>query len=154
MPVETGLRCLYILDAIYPSASDLQRLVYYDYLLVYSGDVENGPPSLHPSIPHRGGGWLVRRQMVETGLNLMFSKELIYKHFDDQGINYKATELTKPFLNYLNSGYAQAIKKSARWVAETFQLYTDQALSDFMSQNLGRWGAEFSRESVIRGNKL
>ena len=77
LPVETGLRCLYILDAIYPSASDLQRLVYYDYLLVYSGDVENGPPSLHPSIPHRGGGWLVRRQMVETGLNLMFSKELV-----------------------------------------------------------------------------
>lgn len=154
LPVETGLRCLYILAEIYPDSCDLQRLIYYDYLLVYSGDVENGPPSLHPSIPHRGGGWLVRRQMVENGLNLMFSKELIYKQFDIQGINFSATELTQPFLDYLTSNYALALSKSAKWVTKTFQTFSDQEISNFMGRNIGRWGAEFNRESVIRGRKL
>lgn len=151
LPIEVGLRSLFILAEVFPVFCDLQRLVYYDYLLVYSGDVKNGPPSLHPQIPHRGGGWLVRRQLVESGLNLMLSKELIQKRFDRNGVTYGATDLTKPFLNYLTSEYAQAMKNSAKWVAQEFRSYKDQELSIFMRQNLGRWGAEFDRESIIRG---
>lgn len=153
LPIEMGLRSLFILAELSPIFCDLQRLVYYDYLLVYSGDVKNGPPSLHPQIPHRGGGWLVRRQLVDQGLNLMFSKELVHKKYDEKGITYGATELTKPFLSYLTSEYAQAMEIAAKWVAQEFRSYNDQDLSFFMLQNLGRWGAEFERESVIRGQE-
>ena len=76
-PIESGLRSLIILAEGAPWFYDLQRLVYYDYLLVHSGDVLNGPQSLHPSLPHRSGEILVRRMIVESGLNLMFSKKLI-----------------------------------------------------------------------------
>lgn len=153
LPIETGLRCLFLLAEISPDSCDLQRLIYYDYLLVYSGDVENGPPSLHPPLPHRGGGVLIRRPMIEKGLNLMFSKDLISKKIDDQGISYSSTELTKPFLNYLTSNYAKEIRRLAKWVAETFHSYSDQELSTYMSKNIGRWGAEFTRESILRGRK-
>ena len=47
-PLECGLRCAALLLAAYPAPCDLQRLVQYEYLLVHSGDVPQGPPSLHP----------------------------------------------------------------------------------------------------------
>ena len=37
-PIETGLRSLTLLEAGYPSAYDLERLTYYDYLVVHSDD--------------------------------------------------------------------------------------------------------------------
>ena len=150
-PIETGLRSLFLLSDSSPILIDLQRLVYYDYLLVYSGDVENGPPSLHPKIPHRGGGWLVRQKIVENGLNLMFSKELIQKKYDETGILYGSTELTLPFINYLKSDYAQTIKQISKWVIKEFKNFSNEDLSSFMNNHLDHWGAEFDRESIIRG---
>src|SRR5437879_6232450 len=86
--LESGLRSLFILNSVAPNLRDLQRLIYYDYLIVHSSDVPDGPLSLHPPIPHRSGEWLVRRELVQEGLNLMFSKELIIKMYDPCGIIY------------------------------------------------------------------
>lgn len=149
-PIESGLRSLYLLNAIAPQQCDLQRLVYYDYLLVHSSDVPNGPQSLHPSTPHRSGELLVRRQIIANGLDLMFSRELIEKEFTSEGIFYKSTELTELFLKYLKSDYATALKKLAKWVATTFIDYSDVNLHKYITQNLGRWGAEFKQEALIR----
>lgn len=153
-PLESGLRSLFILSEIHPKFQDLQRLVYYDYLLIHSNDVENGPQSLHPPIPHRSGEWLVRRNLVSEGLDLMYSRQLVNKRFSTNGITYGATELTTPFLRYLTSDYAQSIRHNAQWVAYTFEAFSDEELRNFMSGHLGRWGAEFNRESVIRGLPL
>ena len=150
-PLEIGLRSLFILDAIAPNVRDLQRLMYYDYLLIHSGDVSNGPDSLHPPLPHRSGEWLVHRKLVSDGLDLMFAKELLEKHFDQNGIFYRASELTHPFLSYLNCSYAVAVRERAEWVAIVFECYSDEKLFAFMTDNVGRWGAEFKREAVIRG---
>lgn len=70
--VECGLRSLVILEQAFPRDYDLQRLVFYDYLLVHSGDA-NGPESIHPATPHRSGEVLVKRQILEQGLLLMIS---------------------------------------------------------------------------------
>ena len=118
-PVETGLRALFLLDAIAPATRDLQRLVYYDYLLLHSGDVANGPPSVHPAIPYRSGEILVRRQLNSRGLELMFSKELLVKRMSAEGITYSASDLCRPFLAYLQSDYAAALRAASRWVAQT-----------------------------------
>lgn len=147
--LETGLRALYVLSAAHPGKFDLQRLIYYDYLLVHSADPE-GPPSLHPAVPHRSGEMLVRRQLLTLGLDLMFSKELVVKTFNPSGIVFSASELTDPFLAHLNSPYARRLKQLAEWVHATFKTYADAELSKFMNQHLGRWGAEFNRESVLR----
>jgi hypothetical protein len=150
-PLETGLRALLLLDAIAPQDRDLQRLVYYDYLLLHSGDVTNGPRSLHPPIPYRSGEILVRRQLTSRGLELMFSKELVVKRMSAAGITHAASDLCRPFLGYLRSEYVGSLRASAKWVAQTFESYSDAALGEFMTANLGRWGAEFNRESLLRG---
>lgn len=154
IPLESGLRSLFILAEVAPRLCDLQRLVYYDYLLVHSGDIADGPPSLHPPVPHRSTEWLVRRKYVADGLDLMFSRELLEKRFESTGIMYGATDLTRPFLSYLKSEYAKSLAQVASWVARTFEPFSDQELSRFMANNLGRWGAEFRREAVTRGRGL
>lgn len=151
-PLESGLRALFLLAANAPRSLDLQRLVYYDYLLVHSGDVDGGPASLHPATPHRSGEWLVRRETVKAGLTLMVCKELAGQRFGDDGITYAASNLTAPFLTHFHSEYATLLKDRAAWAAAYFAHYPDKMLEAFMTENVGRWGAEFKRESILRGS--
>ncbi len=58
--LETGVRALTVLAEASPRALDLQELVYFDYLIVHSGDA-GGPASLHLNTPLRNGELLVRR---------------------------------------------------------------------------------------------
>ena len=82
----------------------------------------------------------------------MNSKELVNSIFDSSGILYKATELTKPFLEYNNSDYALNLKSVSNWLVKTFASYSDELLSLFIKNNLDVWGGEFAKESLLRGN--
>lgn len=148
-PIESGLRSLFVLAAVRPNECDLQRLVIYDYLLVHSNDVAGGPESLHPATPLRSGELLVRRALVEEGLQLMIRKGLLTKDYNNRGIGYSANNHTKSFLTYLKSDYAKRCAEISRWIAERFQPMSDDDLRTFIHQNLGRWGTEFTRESVL-----
>lgn len=153
-PLECGLRLLFTLNAAHEHSFDLQRLVSYDYLLVHSGDVAGGPTSLHPAVPFRGGELLVKRDLVRAGLNLMFARELLTKRFEVSGICYHSNDLTAPFLGLLASPYASALRSRAEWVVNHFARYTDDRLDNYMTKNLGRWGAEFERLTAIRELEL
>ncbi|WP_413524975.1 ABC-three component system middle component 2, partial [Photobacterium phosphoreum] len=62
-PLETGIRAICILT-VNPSLNfDLQQLVALDYLVVHTGDFENGPKSLHPNVNARAGELIIRRQL-------------------------------------------------------------------------------------------
>ncbi len=127
-PVETGLRAIVLLSAAYPAKCDLRRLVVYDYLLVHSDDA-GGPESLHPRTPHRSGELLVRRKMIQEGLRMMMSRELVAVEYSDSGILFSATELTRGFIDYLQSDYARDLQERAKWVVETFANYTEESLT-------------------------
>lgn len=148
--VESGLRALVLLTASSPRDCDLRRLVVYDYLLVHSDDVTGGPSSLHPRTPHRSGELLVRRKMLQEGLLLMISRELVATDYSDEGITFRATELTPGFLGYLRSDYARDLQNRARWVVGTFGSYTDESLTDYAMSHLSEWGGEFVNESLVR----
>jgi hypothetical protein len=148
-PMECGLRMLFVLDAADGAAADLQRLVAYDYLLVHSGDVALGPTSLHPAVPFRGTELLVKRRLIEAGLNQMFSRELLDKVFASSGIVYRRTPLTTAFTLLLTSKYADALRERAHWLVQQFGGMDDNDLAAFMASNVGRWGAEFERLSTI-----
>jgi hypothetical protein len=152
-PFEVGVRALFVLHAISPIRVDLQRLVFYDYLLVHSGDPGGGPPSANAPVPHRSGEWMVRRELLSAGLNLMFAKELVEKSFRPDGILYGASELTGPFLGYLQSEYAQTVRNAATWLAARFGGISDAALTNYMVENLERWGAEFYLSARSRGGE-
>ena len=153
-PLECGLRTLFVLNAAKGKPSDLQRLVSYDYLLVHSGDIPDGPPSLHPAVPFRGTELLVKRDLVRSGLNQMFSRELLLKNFDQSGITYRATALTTAFVELLGSDYAKALRYRSEWIESNFGSYSDSELNAFMSANVGRWGAEFERLTALRDLEL
>jgi hypothetical protein len=146
-PLEAGIRMLALLSAASPSECDLQRLSYYDYLVVHSADVRGGPESIHPPTPHRSGEFLVRRGLVERALLLMFSRGLVARVFSERGILYLSSKLTNPFLEHLEAPYTKLLRDRAVWVLERFGKMSDTLLRDYFREHLGQWGAEFIRES-------
>jgi hypothetical protein len=152
--MECGLRMLFVLAAQPGKSTDLQRLVSYDYLLVHSSDVAEGPASLHPDVPFRGTELLVKRDIVHDGLNQMFSRELLQKSFTMYGITYCSNELTIAFTGLLVSDYAQALRERSQWLISHFGEMSDSDLANFMNANVGRWGAEFERFTATRDLEL
>lgn len=150
-PIETGLRSLTLLEAGYPNAYDLERITYYDYLLVHSGDIKGGPNSIHPNTPHRSGELLIRRPIIEKGLAVMISRGLVDIDYSQSGIRYIATELSTPFLDSLQANYTRKMIDTAIWVVEIFDKQPNQKIRDLISKNLQVWGGEFIDESLVRG---
>lgn len=148
-PLECGFRLLFVLAACRPSRCDLQRLISYDYLLVHSGDVENGPKSLHPAVPERGGEWVVKRDLVQTGMDLMFARELVTKKHSADGIDYLGSEMTAAFIGLLKSPYATEIQKRAEWIVDKFGSQADDDVQAFMTERVGAWGTEFETLGAI-----
>ena len=152
--IEYGLRILFLLEAAGEHGADVQRLVAYDYLLVHSGDVDGGPPSLHPAVPFRGTEMLVKRELINAGLVHLLARELLKKTFDINGISYYSTPLTRAFSELLKSEYAYALRERSKWVVDKFGHKTDVELMEFMSNNVGRWGAEFDRQTALNNLEL
>ena len=153
-PIETGLRCLTLMEAGYPNYYDVNRIIFYDYMLVHSGDITGGPESLHPDTPHRSGEILIRRPIIEKGLKIMISRGLVEVNYSDIGIKYIATERTTPFLDSLQAIYTRKMIDIASWVVETFDSHSIENLKGFVNSNLDVWGGEFINESVIRGDSF
>lgn len=151
-PMEAGLRSLTILEAGYPKFYDLERMVIYDYLLVHSGDIEDGPISMHPDTPHRSGEILIKRPIIESGLKNMIAKGLAEARYSEDGITYAATEISSPFIDSLQAHYTRKMIIIADWVIEKFDDYSIEELKGLVSRNLDVWGSEFVNESIIRGD--
>lgn len=107
-PIECGIKSLIVLDAVRPRKCDLNSLVTFDYLLVHSGDVHDGPDSLHAESPFRSGEILVRREFIQRGLDLVVAKGLVLRHFSSDGVIYEAAAFSGEFLRHLESNYAAA----------------------------------------------
>lgn len=142
--LETGVRSLAVLVAAYPALFDLQRLVEMDYIVVHSEDVEDGPESLHAPLPMRAGELLVRRELVEKGLQLMMSRGLVQKVPMETGFHYVAGDNAAPFLSMLSTRYSKDLIQRARWAADRFGgISTDdihQWSSQFVLKHRGRSG--------------
>lgn len=151
--IECGLRSLVILEHAFPLEYDLQRLIFYDYLLVHSGDA-GGPESIHPATPHRSGEVLVKRHMLEQGLLLMMSRKHVIREYDSTGIVYSASDTATPFLDSLQSRYVSLLKERADWVIVVFNDYDDKKLEQYFYDNLGRWGGEFEKEALLKYGNL
>ena len=148
-PVESGLRAAVLLYAIHPDCASLQRLVVFDYLLIHSDDIPEGPSGLHPKTPYRSGELLVRRDTLRQGMLLYMSRGLIGDQYREFGIAYGATDRTGAFLDALVSKYTRALRERAEWVSERFDSYSDQHLKVLAKEHLDEWGAEFEMDSVL-----
>lgn len=147
-PLEVGLRTLIILSEV-NDWCDLQRLTIYDYFLLHSSDIEQGPASLHPPSPFRSGELAVKREVIQKGLQLLLSKGLVESSFDEMGIRFKAMDVARPFLDYFDSPYAKSARGIATWIELTFQPMDDAELQSVVSERIGKWGSEFVGETLI-----
>jgi hypothetical protein len=138
---ELGLRMATLLLALRPNYADLQKLVLLDYVMVYSADL-NGPPSLHPPIPHRGNELFSRRGRIQQGLYLMSSKGIVDVDFLDEGIVYKAGSECRFLVTALSSSYFRQLEERAHWVAQTFGNSSNEELTTRLQYEGARWGAE------------
>lgn len=142
-PIETGLRSLVILHEAYPESLDLQKLLYFDYMVVHSGDLPSAPESLHPSVPNRSGELLVRRNTIEQGLEFYMRKQLIKKIFNERGIEYTIEDNATIFLDMLEETYYLELREKVKWVIETYKNWEISQLEQFIKTNLDKWGGEF-----------
>jgi hypothetical protein len=143
--LETGVRSVIVLDAAYPRTFDIAKLTWCDHLVVHTADI-NGPSSLHPDIPQRTGELLVRRRLVEEGVNLMRRLHLIDATADTGGIRYQASEEASAFVEALRSEYAHDLKQRATWLAGYLQEHSDDTLAQVIAERIGRWAVEFQGE--------
>ena len=141
-PLEAGLRAVVLLGTAHPRSLDLQRLVAFDYLLVHTGDI-GGPSSLHPPTPLHSAELLVRRKLVERGLMLMMTRELVEREFKTDGIRYRAGENAAPFLSYLVTDYLKALKERAGWLVHALADRGDQEFRAVMRRFFDQWVEEF-----------
>jgi hypothetical protein len=142
-PVESALRSLILLVEAFPQSIELQKLVYLDYLLVHSADA-GGPASLHPATPQREGEVVVRRGLIEQGLNLLLVRGLIERQAATDGFRYAANDSAGGLVVSLAAPYNQELRKRAEWVTATFAQQDTQALASFFREQLGHWGGEFA----------
>lgn len=151
--LETGLRTLVVLEASYPRALALERLVEFDYLVVHTGDA-GGPESLHVPLPMRTGELLVRRGLIESGLALMMSRGLVQRIVETTGISYQASESSSPFLSALSSRYIGNLRERAAWVTEKFGSATDEQLLSMTRQLFDKWTTQFQPLEQARGGNV
>jgi hypothetical protein len=151
-PMETGVRATIVLDAVYPRAFDLARVTWLDHLVVHTADI-GGPPSLHPDIPQRTGELLVRRRLVEEGLNMMRRLHLIHSQVADSGIVYQASEEATAFADSLRTRYGRELRSRAAWLASFVQERTDEEIEILINERIGRWAVEFHGEGSADGER-
>ena len=104
----------------------------------------------HPATPHRSGELLVKRDLMRDGLMLLVGRELVRVHLDAAGVTFSASDLTRTFLQYLEAPYASRLRETASWVVQRFAKFSDESLEAYVASHLGRWGGEFSAESLVR----
>jgi hypothetical protein len=136
-----------LLAESFPTPLDLQRLVILDYLLVHSGDIDGGPPSIHPPSPLRAGEVSIRRGLLENGLHLFAMKGLIRQTIDKSGIHYVAEDLAVTFLDALRSDQVQRLRSRANWAIELTGGLSDKDATRLLEKSIDRWKTEFILEA-------
>lgn len=142
-PLETGLRSLYILTSDIEKSYDLQQLLAFDHFVVHTGDFEGAPNSLHPSVPSRNGELIIRRNLVEQGLLLMESKNLIKRLATSEGFSYQAEEFSVVLLERFSSPYLTKLRHRSDWVVRYYSNLGDNVFKVVFEKAFDRWASEF-----------
>ena len=151
-PLEAGVRAVAVLAAAYPKTFDLQRLTAFDYLLVRTSELD-GPPSLHPQTPIRDPNAEVRRKVVQLGLTLMMTRDLINQTAAPNGIEYVAGESASLFVESLREPYHVLLRERANWLVIHFAKYTDNEFRRVIHSFFDNWAMEFQHiENSLGGD--
>ncbi len=152
-PLEAGVRAVAILGAAFPLSFDLQRLVAFDYLLVHTADI-GGPESLHPPVPLQSAALLIRRRIVEDGLLLMMTRDLVNREVKPEGLFYRAGESAALFLGSLQADYLVGLKVRAAWLVKSLGQRSDIEFRSIMHRFFDKWVEEFQASERSLANDI
>lgn len=141
--LDVALRTSVTIWAASPSALGASRLVYYDYLVVHSGDVQGGPTSLHPATPYRGGELVVRRDLIASGLSLLCSRRIARHIESDEGYLYELGDNGAGFVDSLTSSYARRLRERALWLDTSFGQMSDGDVASLVRESSHAADADF-----------
>ncbi|PZR19210.1 MAG: threonine transporter [Flavobacterium psychrophilum] len=139
---------LVILASGFPERYDLDRLVFYDYMIVHSADIDKGVSSLHAAVPNRQGELFVRRTLLQEGLDLYCSRGLIQTVFQKYGIEYCATEYALPFIEGLSEVYTTALLERSTWLIDNFGHMNSSELQRIVNSSIELGKNEFNLEII------
>lgn len=150
--LEIGLRLLVVLSIDPNNKYEIDRLVYYDYFILYPSDYEviKNSKDIQAKTPYRSGEILIKRHLIVSALSLLLSRGLIDIEYHDDGKYYKANKLTSLFLGYFNSNYYFTLKQNANNVVHILGKKSCKEIDDYITKHIGQWGTEFEYESVFR----
>ena len=148
---ETGIRSLCALSIGHPHEYDIDRLLAFDHIIVHSGDIPGGPPSLHPKVQQRNGELLVRRPLIQNGLALMATKGLVSTRISNNRIVYAATEFAPVFLDSLENKYVRDLLERAQWAVTALEEWGQESFFRVFNAAFGRWSSEFQIADVSLG---
>ena len=130
---EIGLRIMFILDELKPEKVDLDRLNYFDYLMLYMNDGEMQMNSLHPEYPMMLVELFAKKELLKRSLLYIGSKSLITIECSANGINYSGNINTNWFLDSLvDEEYSQELIKRAKIIKEKFNVYKSSELKELI----------------------
>jgi hypothetical protein len=141
--LEAGIRAVVVLESLRPDTADLSEMVLFDHIVVHTSDV-GGPPSLHADLPERTGELLVRRRLVEAGLQLMRRCHLVEQDSVEDGLVWRASDDAASYVELLETRYSTHLKACAAWLGQEVRARTKGGFEAFVRAQLGDWGEAFS----------
>jgi hypothetical protein len=151
-PIEIGLRTLVMISNKSNIKYDLDRLVIFDYFILHASDLDCDRWNLHPSLPHRSSEIIIRRKLIQEGLDILVSKGLVDIIYDEEGLFYKSNEMTDIFINLLKSEYFLSLQSQCVWVINKCGGVSTNQLNNLVNEKIQLWGGEFEFEALMRGN--
>ena len=145
--LEAGIRAVIVLELLRPEVADLSEMVLFDHLVVHSHDI-GGPRSLHAEVPARKGELLVRRRLVESGLDLMRRCHLVEKDCNELGFVWRASDNASSYIELLETPYSVQLKECANWIANEVHRLSKDGFKHFARERLGDWSEAFSTHSL------
>lgn len=151
--IEVGIRALIIIKQ-FSEPLDTQQLIFYDYLLLHLGDVDEKYESLHPDNPFHATELFVRRRVIQQSIVLLANKGLIDCDYSSNGLRYKANEISDLFLGYFDSDYFRKLQTNAGILHDRFQNMDIAMINDYIKENVSEWKGNLEFESLFRGDDI
>ena len=148
-PVEIRLRILILLNIDIDNEFNIEKLTYFDYLMMHSGDIDNAPDSILPNSPYRFFEFHVNKENISQAVEFLWRKGLVDISYTANGIFYKANRLTNLFVKTLQNDLCEKLKYTASWVVDNFYKYSENDLKEFFYSKLKSKSIDFSKIGAI-----
>ncbi len=148
-PVEISLRILILLNIDINNEYNIEKLTYFDYLMMHSGDIDDAPDSILPNSPYRFFEFHVNKENISQSVEFLWRKGLVDISYNANGIFYKANRLTNLFVTTIQNELCEQLKHTASWVVDNFYKYSENDLKDLFYSKLKSKSTDFSRIGVI-----